>query len=661
MSSSGTFILDSCRTKKGISFWQITDGRLEITHHTYSPSFLIHFREPDLHRTVIEELHSTYGIAECSFRSIYEEYQGYKVDAGREVAEEIEKQTNYKVSLFNVDIRPEQQFAAEHAIVPGGICGVDRFNPVHEFPGTTMEIAFSENPHRSEHTGTISVTDLDRQRPYILEGSDRQNIDDLCDIVQTCDPDLILFPDYDRWSSYICDLADKWGIVNTLSRTGRFRRLSSRSYFSYGRMEHRLGAMVPEGRVIVDTRQSFMYREGDARGIFLASRLSGLSPNLTCRLTPGTLVSSYEVYEALARGIAVPFRKNDAEAHRRIEDMRLDYRGGLTLQPQPGIYEDVTQIDFTSFYPSIIVKYNLSPETLKYPEKTGFLASVLRPILDLRQITKQRKRVDPTYAGMDGILKWMLVTCFGYTGYKNARFGRIEVHEQITLRATELLQECVSTIGDLRGRVLHAIIDCLFIQECDPLKAQFEIEKLTDIKTEIEQYDWIVFLPQIDGTGSYGNYYGRLMNGKIKARGVAARRRNTPAYIRQMQEAMLTLMAHEHEVNAIASHWSEVRDLYRQYSNGLRDADPRDLVIKRRIGKERYQNKCIPQAVIDVYRQYGVELVPGMDASFIVRDEKGLLVDPSFDPKGIDARYYQRLLDRAWKEIEFVHKVSETY
>ncbi len=45
----------------------------------------------------------------------------------------------------------------------------------------------------------------------------------------------------------------------------------------------------------------------------VASRLSRLSPNLTSRLTPGTIFSSYEVYEALPRGIAVPFRKNDPE------------------------------------------------------------------------------------------------------------------------------------------------------------------------------------------------------------------------------------------------------------------------------------------------------------------------------------------------------------
>ena len=33
----------------------------------------------------------------------------------------------------------------------------------------------------------------------------------------------------------------------------------------------------------------------------------------------------------------------------------------------------------------------------------------------------------------------MLVTCFGYTVYKNAKFGRIEVHEKITGRSREIL------------------------------------------------------------------------------------------------------------------------------------------------------------------------------------------------------------------------------
>jgi DNA polymerase, archaea type len=130
--------------------------------------------------------------------------------------------------------------------------------------------------------------------------------------------------------------------------------------------------MIPEGRVLIDTAESFVYNEGGLKGVLMASRLSGLSPNLTTRFTPGTLISSYEVFEALRRGIAVPSRKGDAESIRNITELRASDKGGMIFQPEPGVYEKVHQIDFTSLYPSIMVKYNLSPKTLKTQKKVVF-------------------------------------------------------------------------------------------------------------------------------------------------------------------------------------------------------------------------------------------------------------------------------------------------
>ena len=120
-----------------------------------------------------------------------------------------------------------------------------------------------------------------------------------------------------------------------------------------------------------------------------------------------------------------------------------------------------------------------------------------------------------------------------------------------------------------------------------------------------------------------------------------------------MQEEMLTLRASESEIERLGSLLPELKWIYQRYRDEIGTTPLKDLVITRRIGRERYQNKCIPQAVIDVYRMYGVELVPGMDASFIVRDEKGLKVDPAFDPKDADVQYYRRLLDKAWEEVKF--------
>ena len=65
----------------------------------------------------------------------------------------------------------------------------------------------------------------------------------------------------------------------------------------------------------------------------------------------------------------------------------------------------------------------------------------------------------------------------------------------------------------------------------------------TGLFLEVEHFDWIVFLPLADGFGAYNRYYGRQPDGSIKVRGLAARRHDTPDYVREMQRRMLAVMA----------------------------------------------------------------------------------------------------------------------
>ena len=62
-------------------------------------------------------------------------------------------------------------------------------------------------------------------------------------------------------------------------------------------------------------------------------------------------------------------------------------------------------------------------------------------------------------------LKWMLVTCFGYLGYKNARFGRIEAHEAVTAHGRDKLLTA-KEISEAAGyTVLHGLTDCLWLKK----------------------------------------------------------------------------------------------------------------------------------------------------------------------------------------------------
>jgi len=71
-------------------------------------------------------------------------------------------------------------------------------------------------------------------------------------------------------------------------------------------------------------------------------------------------------------------------------------------------------------------------------------------------------------------LKWMLVTCFGYLGYKNARFGRIEAHESVNAFSRDAILQA-KEIAERHGyRFLHAIVDCMWLKKDGATEADYE-------------------------------------------------------------------------------------------------------------------------------------------------------------------------------------------
>ena len=648
------WILDTVY-RDGVDLWGVNGGIVR-QHTDYDPPFLLHLPDPHAHEEKLDALADQYRAEPCRIPTLFGDLDGFSICAGRPVAEAIEQQTQFAARLFNVDIRRDQQYLAERGIVPCSSPGESRFTPDFPYELHTAEIRIHDDPARS-----LLCTDLEfvTDRPERLQGTGAAIAADLFSLVRSHDPDVILMSHADAWMPKLAAFSEKSGDPLPFSRSGKYRRMNSRSYWSYGRVEHKEAALIPDGRVLIDTDQSFVYHEGGLDGVFMASRISGLSPNLASRFTPGTLISSYETYEALCRGIAVPFRKSDAEDLRKIADLRDADRGGMMFQPEPGLFAHVDEIDFTSMYPSIIVRFNLSPETLEHPEREGFLPAVLDPVVRLRRETKQKKSQNARYAGIDSMLKWMLVTCFGYTGYKNAKFGRIEVHEAITNKSREILVQAKDLAESMGFTVLHGIVDCLWVQgpRVDVLNER--IAAATGLSADIEHFDWIVFLPLNDGFGAYNRYYGRLSDGSIKVRGIAARRHDTPEYIRQMQQEMLEVMRAAATVPELEEARERIGRIYSTALQGLANADPGTLAIGRRISRTRYAHRCLEGAAVEAYRNAGIAIAPGMKISYVVQDAGRYRVCPAWAAESADTAYYRGLLEKAWKEIAYAFVRNE--
>jgi len=139
---------------------------------------------------------------------------------------------------------------------------------------------------------------------------------------------------------------------------------------------------------------------------------------------------------------------------------------GFIFAPEVGLHEDVHELDFSSLYPNIICTRNVSPDVIRCEchrdrddvpglgysicDDRGYLVDVLQPIIDARDEIKaairreqQQDELDQErlaeLEGRSGALKWILVACFGYQGFSNAKFGRIECHEAINAFAREIL------------------------------------------------------------------------------------------------------------------------------------------------------------------------------------------------------------------------------
>ncbi|HMN01044.1 MAG TPA: DNA polymerase domain-containing protein, partial [Anaerolineales bacterium] len=254
------------------------------------------------------------------------------------------------------------------------------------------------------------------------------------------DPDLLLtdygdtwlFPQLEGWSK-------ECGIELNPNRDESKEVLKRRadSYFAYGQVVYRGAQAHLFGRWHIDRKNAMSWNEYGLEGAMEQARVTGIGVQEMARKSPGAGITAMQMLTALRNGIMVPVQKQQVEGTKTlIELIRADH-GGLIYQPLIGVHGHVAQIDFSSMYPAIMVKHNISPETVgKENVSEGLIPKTLRPLVEKRLALKNLLlELDPRDCRAEVLkaraaaLKWLLVVCFGYLGYKNARFGKIESHE----------------------------------------------------------------------------------------------------------------------------------------------------------------------------------------------------------------------------------------
>ena len=99
-------------------------------------------------------------------------------------------------------------------------------------------------------------------------------------------------------------------------------------------------------------------------GAIEQARVCGLPAQEIARHSPGAGIAAMQTLTALRRGILIPYQQQNGEVSKTYDQLFVADRGGLVFEPLLGIYPNVAILDFVSMYPSIMVEYNVSPETV---------------------------------------------------------------------------------------------------------------------------------------------------------------------------------------------------------------------------------------------------------------------------------------------------------
>src|SRR5438128_282522 len=148
------------------------------------------------------------------------------------------------------------------------------------------------------------------------------------------------------------------------------------------------------------------------------------------------------------------------------------------------------------------------------------------------------------FTGSGGVL---VHNSFGYLGFKNARFGKIDAHIATCAFSRKILKQTVAMAEAHGFQLVHGIVDSMWLRKPSATAEEYE-ELCTEISRELNLpisfegiYKWVVFLnSKIDPRVPVLNrYYGIFQDGTLKVRGIDLRRHDTPGIVRQCQEEML--------------------------------------------------------------------------------------------------------------------------
>jgi DNA polymerase I/DNA polymerase-2 len=402
-----------------------------------------------------------------------------------------------------------------------------------------------------------------------------------------------------------------------------------------------------------DARITYLLAKALLPQILALANISGETPFDTVRETFGLLVDNYLVKKTRDfNAVALNLPKQEEINERRRQE---PYTGGYVIEPKPGLHTNLAVFDFRSLYPSIIVTFNISPETLncrcckdstkaiRIPEKDywfcgerkGFISACVEEVLKQRfELKEKLKTISPDNSDyvyvkeMQGALKVLANASYGYLAYAGARWYCRECAESSAALGRHFIKKAVE-MASTYGEVVYGDTDSLFVKIDSP---EVATEFVTQINNELPGilelelqgiYIKGLFSFTREGRAAKKRYALLDESGNLTIRGFEAIRKDWCELAKELQMKVLRLVMLGNIEEAV----KEVREVIAKVRN--REVDVKELSMVAQLGKElhEYRVKTPHSIAAKKLIEKGYDITRGEQIRYVIVSGQGSIAD----------------------------------
>ena len=267
-------------------------------------------------------------------------------------------------------------------------------------------------------------------------------------------------------------------------------------------------------------------------------------------LISGLLIDRLSVSTAAFDFLYLPaLHRRGYVAPNRVEMLREDAStGGLVIEPQVGLHENVAIFDFKSLYPTLMVTFRIDPlgrvlndtDKIKTPSGHEFarnkslLPEILKDLLKRREEAKELNN-----KALSQAIKILMNSFYGILGSPRCRFYHSDLPDAITQTGQYLLKEAIAFFEAQSLEVVYGDTDSIFVkfpkgvfsdqqeklaQQLNisltvGLQDKFQVESFLECEFE-KCFELIYFSKMRGGEGAAKKRYAGLFNREVEFTGM---------------------------------------------------------------------------------------------------------------------------------------------